>query len=89
MALDKDLYRQAYEQYRQWNVAELKDRLYQAGKRPPGEGWQKYRALVEFSWQLCPTQSEWQVREKRNSLDEYYRRVQKLEEWRRAHGKTA
>jgi hypothetical protein len=87
--LDKELYKKAYEGYRQWNIAEQVDRLYQARSRPAGEGWKQYQALVEFLWELRPHQSPWQRDEKLASLSLYYERVQKLEVWRREHGKTA
>lgn len=89
MKLDKDLYRQAYEQYRQWNEAELADRVRNAGKLSPQEAWRQYVALVEFCWKMCPQQSEWQRKQKLADLDRYYAAVRKLEAWRRARGKTA
>jgi hypothetical protein len=89
MKLDKDLYRQAYEQYRQWNEAELAERVRNAGKLSPQEAWRQYVALVEFCWKMCPQQSEWQHKQKLADLDRYYAAVRKLEAWRRARGKTA
>ena len=35
MAIDKELYRTALEHYRQWNEAELLDRLRNAGRYSP------------------------------------------------------
>lgn len=89
MKLDKDLYRRAYEQYRQWNAARLVYRARNAGKLSPEKAWQQYIALVEFCWKLCPEQSEWQRQQKRADLERYYANVRKLEAWRREHGKTA
>jgi hypothetical protein len=87
--IDATLYRQAYEQYRQWNEAELADRVRNAGKLSPQEAWRQYVALVEFCWKMCPQQSEWQRKQKLADLDRYYAAVRKLEAWRRARGKTA
>ncbi len=88
MKLDKELYRQAYQQYRRWNQAELVDRARNAGKLSPSEAWRQYVALVEFCWKLYPQQSEWQRKQKLQDLARYHERVRTLEAWRGAHGKT-
>jgi len=88
MTLDKELYRRAYEQYRQWNEVELADRARNAGKLSPAEAWKQYVALVEFCWKLCPQQSEWQREQKLADLARYHEQVKRLEAWRRARGKT-
>ena len=88
VTLDKELYRQAYEQYRQWNEAELIERARNAGKLSPAEAWRQYVALVEFCWKLCPQQSDWQRELKLADVAQYYERVKKLEAWRRTRGKT-
>jgi GH24 family phage-related lysozyme (muramidase) len=87
--IDAALYRQAYEQYRQWNEAELAERARNAGRLTPEQAWRQYVALVEFCWKMCPQQSEWQRVQKLADLDRYYAAVRKLEAWRRARGKTA
>lgn len=89
MPLDKDLYRKAYALYRQWNEAELVARARNASQLSPDEAWRRYVDLVEFSWRLCPEQSQWQWEQKLQHLDRYHAKLQKLEEWRRARGKTA
>lgn len=89
MKLDKELYRQAYALYRQWNEAEMVDRARNAGKLSPAEAWRQYVALVEFCWKLCPQQSDWQRTRHLADLDRYYARIQKLETWRQMRGKTA
>lgn len=89
MAIDKELYRKAFEYYRQWNEAELLDRIRNPGRITPEEGWQQYRALVEFCWELCPQQSEWQQKKKLDDIGRYYTRIRKFEAWRKANGKTA
>jgi len=88
ITLDKELYRQAYERYRQWNEAEMIERARNAGKLMPAEAWRQYVALVEFCWKLCPQQSERQREQKLADVARYYERVKKLEAWRRARGKT-
>lgn len=88
MKIDATLYRQAYEQYRQWNEAELADRVRNAGKLSPQEAWQQYVALVELCWKMCPQQREWQRAQKLAALEGYYAAVQKLEAKRRMRGKT-
>ena len=85
--IDKKLYRQAYEQYRKWNEAELVDRVKNAGKLSPAETFQRYVSLVEFCWKLCPQQSESQRKQKLVSIERYYDRIKRLEAWRRSNGK--
>jgi hypothetical protein len=88
MKLDKELYRQAYQQYQRWNEAELVDRARNAGKLTPEAAWRQYLALVEFCWKLCPEPGEWQRKQKLADLERYYANIRKLETWRREHGKT-
>lgn len=88
MKLDKELYRQAYEQYRQWNEAELIDRARNAGKLSPEEAWRQYLALFDFAREACPPQSDWQRKQHLDDLARYYERVQKLETWRQTHGES-
>ncbi len=78
MKIDATLYRQAYEQYRQWNEAELAERLRNAGKLTPEQAWRQYVALVEFCWKMCPQQSEWQRKQKLEILTEYQRLLAKV-----------
>ena len=89
MAIDKSLYRQAQEWYRQWNAAEREARWEEAGKLSPQEAWKQYVGLWEFTMKLAPEISERQRRRTLVAWDEYYARVRKLESWRRAHGKRA
>lgn len=84
--LDQDLYRQAYEQYRQWNEAELAKRVRNAGKLTPEQAWRQYLALANFAYETCPQASEWQRKQKLASLNNYYTAVRRLEAWRRARG---
>jgi hypothetical protein len=88
MRLDKELYRQAYRQYREWNEAELIDRARNAGKLAPEAAWQQYLALFDFARESCPPPSEWQRKRHLDDLVHYYERVQKLESWRRTYGKS-
>lgn len=86
MSIDKALYRQAQEWYRQWNVAERKARWEEAGKVSPQEAWEQYVDLWEFGWQTNARPSQYQIQQKVESLERYYERVAKLEAWRHRHG---
>ncbi len=86
MKLDRELYRKAYEAYREWS--EAADRARPREPLSSAEAWERYAALVAFCWRLCPQPSERQRREKMEALNRYYARVQRLEEWRRRVGKT-
>ncbi len=87
MQLDKELYRKAYESFKEWNEAKLLDRVRDADTLTPQEAWRRYVALWKFGWKLCPQQSEWQQKQKAEILELYYQRVQKLEARRKAHGR--
>lgn len=89
VSLDKELYRKAYEQYREWNEAELVERVRNAGQLSPSEAWQQYVGLIEFCWRLSPEQSAAQRAQKLADLERYYERVKQMEAWRRARGKAA
>jgi len=89
MSLDPKIIREAQAAYRQWNEAELRERLYAADKLSTQETWRQYVALVEFCWKLAPQQSEQQRTQKAAALAQYYDRIQKLEAWRQLHGKRA
>ncbi len=89
MSLNKELYRQAYKQYQQWNEAKIIERAQNAGRLSPVEAWRQYVALVEFCWRLQPRQSQQQRQQRLADWDRYYARIQLLEAWRQRHGKTA
>jgi len=82
MKLDKELYRQAYQQYQRWNEAELVDRARNAGKLTPQAAWRQYVALVEFCWKLCPQQSEWQREQHLAEFAEVLEKPELLAEYR-------
>lgn len=84
MPIDKELYRQAYEHYRQWNEAELVDRARNAGRLSPQELWQQYVDLWEFCVNLAPEPSLLQQRLRHQELEDYYAKIQKFEAWRRS-----
>ncbi len=42
MSLDKNLYRQADQQYQQWNEIETRERVRHAGQLSPAEAWHRY-----------------------------------------------
>ncbi|HRQ39481.1 MAG TPA: hypothetical protein PLD25_16355 [Chloroflexota bacterium] len=85
--LDKELYRWAQEQIREWNLAEQRDRYLTAHERTPEKSWQEYLSLWEFARRRNYKQSLRQQSEKHAALVGYYERVQKLEAWRSASGR--
>lgn len=87
--LDKKLYQEWYQSMRRWNEAELIDRIRNAGKQTPQQGWEQFVALIEFCWKLAPPQSDYQRKEKLDVLQHYYERIRKFEAWRQARGKTS
>jgi hypothetical protein len=88
MAIDKELYRQAYEYYRQWNEAEKIERARNAGKLTPQQGWEQYVELWQFLVNTGEEPSERQQQKRLADWAEYYARLQKFKAWRREHGKT-
>ncbi len=86
VTIDKALYRKAFEQYRQWNEAELRERFRNAGKHTPQERWKVYLSLWNFCQKLGVKPSEYQRQQKLKSLELYYERLQKMEAWRSAKG---
>lgn len=85
--MDKELYRQAYQYYQEWNEAEKAEQL-NTTPLSPAEAWRRYRELVEFCWRLATEPSQQQREQRLADWDVYYARIQRLEEWRRARGKT-
>jgi hypothetical protein len=89
MPLDPKIIREAQEAYRQWNEAELRDRLLTAPSRPLDEAWQQFLALWEFAWQINLKASENQQHQKVIDLERYYQRILKFEAWRKRHGSAS
>ncbi|MGH7598835.1 MAG: hypothetical protein ACREOI_20975 [bacterium] len=89
MKLDKELYRQAYELHQQSSDAKLVERARLHQELSPAEAFKQYADLVEFVWKLCPEPSEWQRKEKLESLSRYYAAIQRLEAWRQNRGQKA
>ncbi len=85
--LDKELYRNALEQYKQWNEAELGARA-RSPMLSPAEGWRRYVELVDFCLRLAPEQSRQQREQRLADWDSYHQRVRQLEAWRQSHGKA-
>ena len=84
--LDKELYRNALEQYRLWNEAEAERARSQ--QLSPAEGWRRYVELVDFCLRLAPEQSRQQREQRLADWDRYYQRVKQFEAWRRSRGKA-
>ncbi len=89
MSIDKDLYRQAREWYRQMNDAELTERVRNAGKLSSQENYQLFVDLWEFAKKSKMPVGQWQIQEKIDSLERYYSRLKKMEAWREKHGRTS
>ncbi len=89
MPLDPKLIREAQAAYRQWNEAELRDRLLVAPHRPSDEGWRQFIDLWEFAWRLQLQPSEYQQRQKQADLRRQCEQLRKLEAWRKIHGRTS
>jgi hypothetical protein len=89
MTIDKDLYRKAYAEYRQWNELELRERIRNAGNRTPQERWREYLGLWNFCQKLGVKTSPYQRKQKLKALELYYARLQKLEAWREARGRES
>ena len=87
--LDKELYRKAYEQYRQW-IEE--DRIYlphNLGWPSYAEIWHKYLiAMADFDWDALSEPADWARAEKLADLDRWRACVFRLEAWRHGHGKA-
>jgi len=89
MKLDKELYRKAYELHQQSSDAKLVERARLHSELSSAEAFKQYVDLVEFVWKLCPEPSEWQRKEKLESIVRYYAAIQRLEAWRRSRGQAA
>jgi len=89
MVLDKEIYRKAYESYRQWNEAELIARVRNAGKTPWQKTWSQFVGLWEFGRRMGFQQSEKQSEIKYGALNRYYERVKKMEGWQQNRGRKA
>jgi hypothetical protein len=89
MPLDPKIIREALEAYRQWNEAELRDRLLTAPYRPPDEAWRQFLDLWEFAWRANLKASESQQRQKALDLERYYQKMLEFETWRKRHGSAS
>lgn len=87
MAIDKELYRKTYRLYGQWNDAELVERIRNAGRLSPRQGWEQYVDLWELCIELSPQPSASQLKRKYSEWLIYYSRIQSLEKWNRRDGK--
>lgn len=87
MKLDEELYRRARQLYSEWNQVELQERVRNAGKLTPQQGWRHYVGLWEFCMKIAPQPSQQQRQQRIADLELYYQRMQKIEAWRQEHGK--
>lgn len=86
LKIDKELYKQAQEYYRQWNEAKAEARAAATASSTPAELWRQYETLWKFGWRLCPEPDGWAWQQKAEALDLYYQRLERLEEWRHNRG---
>lgn len=89
MAIDKELYRNALEHYRQWNEAEMRERMRNPSQLTPQEAWRQYAGLWHLLMKIAPPPSRLQEKLRATELELYYERVKKMEQWRRARGRTS
>ena len=88
MLLNKNLYREMYQQYQAVQQGEIRQRLRNRQQIAGIEAWRQYLDLVEFCRLLCPSQSQRHRAEKLAMFQEYYERMRQFEAWRQTHGKT-
>jgi hypothetical protein len=62
LEIDKELYLNTYENYRQWNEAELVERIRNFGSLSPIKAWEQYVDLWEFCLELSPEPSDLQLK---------------------------
>jgi hypothetical protein len=85
--LDKALYRQMRESMKEWDDAKMRARVREAHTLTHAELWRQYADLWEFGMKFAqPTNKAQQAREMEEWADAY-RKLEKLEAWRKAHGK--
>jgi hypothetical protein len=82
MSINANLYREAFEYYRQWNEAELKAQARQAGQMSPEERWEQYKALWQFCAQLAGPPSENYLKHQFGQWADYYEKIHQFETWK-------
>lgn len=88
VSIDPELYRRAHTALDRWNEAEQIERARSQSSLSPAEGWRQYVDLWQFCMRLAPPLSE-ALRWQRLTEWRYYDQLQKLEAWRREHGKNS
>lgn len=89
LKIDKELYKQAQEYYRQWNEEKLRHRINEERQLSPEDAWRRFAGLWEFARKLAPPRTELQDQQWLADWEDYFAKVRKLEAWRRARGKEA
>ena len=77
--IDKIAWRETLAHYKDWNEAEFRDRIKNAGKKTPAQKWQEFLAIMEFGLMIKPQPSDHEHRQKIEMLNQYYERVQYFE----------
>ena len=88
MILDKELYRQAREWYREWDEYESYQRALEDARLSPVEAWRRYAALWEFVTRVAPEPNEYQHKLRMAELEDYYERMKRFEAGRRERGSS-
>ena len=64
------------------------ERIRQAGQKSPVQKWTEFLALMEFGLQIKLEPSKYERKQKMTMLTQYYQAIEKLERWRKKHGKS-
>lgn len=86
--IDKAAWQTTLTHYREWNEAEFRERIQNAGKKNPLQKWREFLAIMEFGLKIKPQPSEHEQRQKVDMLNQYYERMQYFEMRRSQTGKS-
>ena len=80
MKLDKELYRQAYQQYLRWNEQELANLASNPGEPSLAQLWHDYLvAMADFDWEALSDPVDWARAQDYAEHDHWYACVFRLE----------
>lgn len=85
---EKTAWKEVFSYYRLWNKAELQRKIQDAGRKKQEQKWQEFLSIMEFGMMIKPNPSEQEHHQKIGTLNRYYQRIQRFEEWRLHHGKS-
>jgi len=84
--INKDLYLQAYELYRQWDEVESIKRIMEARELTPQQAWNRYITLWNLLVKIAPRVSVHLHQQKISDYSSYYFSLQKLNAWEKTRG---